>query len=148
MSAQRRPSVSARPPRKTRARPVTARQRAVLDYINRAQEAPTLSEIAAALGLSRSSVHQHVQALRRKGALPPSKTPRRAGVRRGRPLRGLPTRDPASPKEAFYYVIAGLEHLMQRPLEDWEVNFVLRELGIALPALAHSDAARHREITV
>lgn len=135
MSAKQKSTAAARGPRKSRHRPPTPRQRAVLDYINRSEEAPTVSDLAAAFGVSRSTAHQHVQALRRKGFLPGSGIPPRAGVRRCRPLRGLPTRNPASPKEAFYFIITGLEHLMQRPLEDWEIDAVLRELRIALPAL-------------
>jgi DNA-binding FadR family transcriptional regulator len=115
---------------------LTPRQRELLEFISRSQDPPTVRELAATFGIARTTVHGHIETLRRKGFLPASTYKRRAGVRRSRPLRGLPTREPATPKEAFHAIICGLEHLMQRPLEDWEVDAVLSELRIALPALA------------
>jgi DNA-binding IclR family transcriptional regulator len=55
-------------------RPLTDCQREILDYINaRKFRAPTVREIAKHVELSPSTVQGHVEALRKKGALPEQK---------------------------------------------------------------------------
>ena len=55
-------------------RPLTDRQREILDYINsRKFQAPTVREIAKYVELSPACVQGHIEALRKKGCLPEKK---------------------------------------------------------------------------
>lgn len=77
-------------------RPLTDRQKQILDAVRRLSKRgypPSVREIAAATGIrSPSTVHQHLMALKRKGALA-----RDHGMRR---LRIVPEPEPEAEREA------------------------------------------------
>ena len=116
-----------------------ARQRAVLDAVRRSiqrrRKVPSILELAAELGVSGPTVHQHLKALERKGFLR-----REPGSPRNIELIGSPAEEPCQCTHVPLVgrVAAGEPILAQENIEGWvpveprsggEVLFALRVQG-------------------
>ena len=97
---------------------LTDKQRTVLEAVQRYWDergvAPSLGDLGAVLGLRRSTVHQHVLALKRKGYLEHIE----GYARSWKPVGQLPM--PGSRRvPVLGRVAAGLPVLAQQNIEDW-----------------------------